>query len=246
MVVAGSRSFLGAASLAGIAAARVGAGLVTIAIPESLVSSVAPSAAEPTFLPLPESRRGVVSDAAAGVILDALPAYSALLVGCGLGQEPETARMVERLLLSGADLPPTVVDADGLNTLARIPRWWENWTDRRHPNAASRRNGEIDGGYGVVVGIEAGWIRRWTPPSGGARQSFSRGLIRWLRTRTDPRASRRSPIPRSPRRGRGTFWRARFWGCYRRDQRSDARHRSASICTARRANRYAVGWETRG
>ena len=61
MIVAGSRSFLGAAYLAAASAARVGAGLVTIAIPASLVSSVAPSAIEPTFLPLPESSEGVVS-----------------------------------------------------------------------------------------------------------------------------------------------------------------------------------------
>ena len=61
MIVAGSRRFLGAAYLAAVAAGRVGAGLVTIAIPESLVSSVAPRAIEPTFLPLPESSAGVVS-----------------------------------------------------------------------------------------------------------------------------------------------------------------------------------------
>ena len=98
-------------------------------------------------MPLPESRRGVVSDDAAGVILDALPAYSALLIGCGLGQEPETARMVKRLLLSGDDLPPTVVDADGLNTLARIPRWWENWTDDAiltpHPGEMARLTADM-------------------------------------------------------------------------------------------------------
>ncbi len=142
MAVVGSRDFLGAASLAGIAAARAGAGLVTIAIPESLVSSVAPSAIEPTFLPLPESRRGVVSDDAADAILDALPAYSALLIGCGLGQATETARMAERLLLSGADLPPTVVDADGLNALARFERWERSWTDDAiltpHPGEMAR------------------------------------------------------------------------------------------------------------
>lgn len=142
MAVVGSRDFLGAASLAGVAAARAGAGLVTIAIPESLVSSVAPSAIEPTFLPLPESRRGVVSDDAADAILDALPAYSALLIGCGLGQATETARMVERLLLSGADLPPTVVDADGLNALARLERWEGRWADDAiltpHPGEMAR------------------------------------------------------------------------------------------------------------
>ena len=153
MAVVGSRDFLGAASLAGVAAARAGAGLVTIAIPESLVSSVAPSAVEPTFLPLPESRRGVVSDDAADAILDALPAYSALLIGCGLGQATETARMVERLLLSGADLPPTVVDADGLNALARFERWEGRWADDAiltpHPGEMARLTAQMATGMAM-------------------------------------------------------------------------------------------------
>ena len=127
MIVAGSRNFLGAAYLAATAATRVGAGLATIAIPESLIPSVASKAIEPTFLPLPESGPGIVADNAAQTILDALPAYNALLVGCGLGQAPETRQIVEDLLLSGAALPPSVIDADGLNTLARIPDWPKLW-----------------------------------------------------------------------------------------------------------------------
>ena len=142
MIVAGSRSFLGAAYLAAASAARVGAGLVTIAIPASLVSSVAPSATEPTFLPLPESREGVVSPAAADLILDAVSNYSALLIGCGLGQADDTCAMVERLLLSNADLPPTVADADALNTLARIPDWPTRWPTNAiltpHPGEMAR------------------------------------------------------------------------------------------------------------
>ena len=142
MIVAGSRSFLGAAYLAAASAARVGAGLVTIAIPASLVSSVAPSAIEPTFLPLPESREGVVSPDAADLVLEAVGGYSALLVGCGLGQADETRAMVERLLLSGADLPTTVVDADGLNTLSQIPDWHHRWTTNGiltpHPGEMAR------------------------------------------------------------------------------------------------------------
>ncbi len=145
MIVAGSRNFLGAAYLAATAATRVGAGLATIAIPESLVPSVASKAIEPTFLPLPESGPGIVSHHAAHIILDALPAYNALLVGCGLGQAPETRRMVETLLLSGADLPPSVIDADGLNTLARIPNWPELWPADAiltpHPGEMARLTG---------------------------------------------------------------------------------------------------------
>ena len=146
MVVAGSRNFLGAAHLAASAAGRIGAGLVTIAIPESLMSSVAPRAIEPTFLPLPESSAGVVSANAASVILNSLDGYAALLIGCGLGQAEETRIMVEGLLLSGAELPPAVVDADGLNTLALISGWWERWPSRAvltpHPGEMSRLTGE--------------------------------------------------------------------------------------------------------
>ena len=163
MVVAGSRNFLGAAYLSAIAAGRVGAGLVTIAIPESLVSSVAPSATEPTFLPLPESSTGIVSSDAASMILDSLDGYSALLVGCGLGQAKETRRMVEELLLSGVGLPPTLVDADGLNTLSRISKWWERWPSRAvltpHPGEMARLAGESSSGSRVDSALEA--ATRW-------------------------------------------------------------------------------------
>ena len=127
MVVAGSRNYVGAAYLAATAAARSGAGLVTLAIPESLQAPVAARAVEPTYLPLPESSPGIVaSREAATLVLENLASYNALLVGCGVGQAPETKEFIERLLLSEAALPPTVVDADGLNLLAGFqdPRWW--------------------------------------------------------------------------------------------------------------------------
>ena len=135
MVVAGSRDYVGAASLAATAATRVGVGLVTVAVPRSLQAAVASRAAEPTYLPLAESSPGVVSPDAVSRILDNLAGYSALLVGCGIGQAPTTRELVERLLLSGADLPPTVVDADALNILSGSKRDGENWWERYTSNA---------------------------------------------------------------------------------------------------------------
>ena len=166
MIVAGSRSFLGAAYLAAASAARVGAGLVTVAIPASLVSSVAPRAVEPTFLPLPESSEGVVSPDAAGLILEALSGYSALLVGCGLGQAEVTRAMVERLLLSGVDLPATVVDADGLNTLARVPGWNSQWAANGvltpHPGEMARLvSGSNYGGDTSRLHLARAAAREW-------------------------------------------------------------------------------------
>ena len=125
MVVAGSLRYLGAAYLSAAAATRVGSGLVTIAIPESLQAAVAAHAVEPTFLPMPESAAGIVSPDAARLVLDSLPGYDSLLVGCGMGQAEATRSFTERLLLTDAPRPPLVIDADGLNALARIEGWWD-------------------------------------------------------------------------------------------------------------------------
>ncbi len=145
LVVAGSRSYVGAAYLAGAAATRAGAGLVTIALPQSLQSAVAAKATEPTYLPLPESSPGVVSPAAARVILDAAPGYETLLIGCGLGQAADTVQFVESILYSEEPLPPTVVDADGLNILSRPPQWWSKFSGPAvltpHPGEMSRLTG---------------------------------------------------------------------------------------------------------
>ena len=125
LVVAGSLNYLGAAYLAAAAATRVGSGLVTVAIPESLQAAVAAHVIEPTFLPLPESAPGIVNPDAAQLVLDSLDGYDSLLVGCGIGQAEATRRFTERLLLTDAHRPPLVVDADGLNTLAQNEGWWD-------------------------------------------------------------------------------------------------------------------------
>jgi len=130
MVVAGSQEYVGAAYLAASAAGRAGAGLVTLAIPRSLQMAVAAKAVEPTYLPLPESAFGVPSAEAAELVLGAAKGYDSLLVGCGLGQADATHKMVECLLYSDRSLPPTVVDADGLNILAHYQDspWWERFS----------------------------------------------------------------------------------------------------------------------
>ena len=142
LVVADSRNYVGAAHLAATAATRVGAGLVTVAIAESLQASVAAGAVEPTYLPLPESSPGVLSPQAASVVSDSLAEYDALLLGCGLGQAAATKELVERLLFAGAPLPPTVVDADGLNILSMTEDWWERFPSRAivtpHPGEMAR------------------------------------------------------------------------------------------------------------
>ena len=64
LVVAGSRGKSGAAAMAGLAALRAGAGLVTVACPESALAGVASHSPEIMTEPLPESSQGVLSLAA--------------------------------------------------------------------------------------------------------------------------------------------------------------------------------------
>ena len=145
MVVAGSQNYIGAAYLAGSAATRTGSGLVTIALPASIQAAVAGKAIEPTYLPLAESSAGIAKPPAASDVLDALDGYSSMLIGCGMGQAADTRAFIEGMLYSGKRLPPMVIDADGLNTMARAPRWWERFPQQAiltpHPGEMARLTG---------------------------------------------------------------------------------------------------------
>ena len=127
LVVAGSSEYIGAAYLASSAAARTGAGVVALAIPQSLQMSIAAQSMESTYIPLPEISPGVVSPSAAEIILKNIPNYDSLLIGCGMGQNDSTREMLKTLLYSKGVMPPTIIDADGLNFLSttQSPQWWE-------------------------------------------------------------------------------------------------------------------------
>jgi NAD(P)H-hydrate epimerase len=145
LVVAGSARYIGAAYLACEAAARVGAGLVTLAIPESLQPMLAAKLTETTYLPLPE-KDGLLSMEASEIILSEAANYQALLVGCGLGQGSDVARLLRQTLLTSRyPGTPMVLDADALNIMSTIPEWWMglNWQTvlTPHPGEMSRLTG---------------------------------------------------------------------------------------------------------
>jgi hydroxyethylthiazole kinase-like uncharacterized protein yjeF len=125
MVVAGSESYTGAATLACLGALRAGAGLVTLAALPSVRAAAAAQLAEVTYLTLPESDGGPSSDAP-GLVAGALPGYDVLLLGPGLGQSGGVQALVRGLLAAPAlEGKPAVIDADALNTLARGGPWHE-------------------------------------------------------------------------------------------------------------------------
>ncbi len=166
MVVAGSLNYVGAAYLAGSAATRVGSGLVTIALPASIQMAVAGKATEPTYLPLAESSPGVALPSSADDVLGALPDYNALLIGCGIGQAAGMQDFVDGVLYSETRLPSTVVDADGLNTLARTPNWWERFPSTAiltpHPGEMARLTGMSTGEVQADrIGVAVESAMRW-------------------------------------------------------------------------------------
>lgn len=129
MVVAGSPHYIGAISLAGEAAYRAGAGLVTIAAAAKLAEIIAGILREPTWLPLPHTD-GAIAESACETIVRQVAGYDSLLVGCGLGLAQSTGDFLLRLLASRS-LPPLILDADALNILSRVPRWWK----QLHPDS---------------------------------------------------------------------------------------------------------------
>jgi len=143
LVIGGSVNYIGAPYLACSGAIRVGAGLVTLATASSLQSILASKLTEVTYLPLPESRPGTISSEAARLVQQQLDQYNAIVLGCGLGQSQSAINLVKSILFkSKAVLPALVIDADALNILAQIPKWWERLTIDAiltpHPGEMSR------------------------------------------------------------------------------------------------------------
>ncbi|MBI2165172.1 MAG: NAD(P)H-hydrate dehydratase [Chloroflexi bacterium] len=154
MVVGGSPNYLGAPYLACSGALRVGVGYVTLATGRSVANALAAKLTEATFVPLPEDGEGGLLPEAVELVRQALVGYDVLLLGCGLGQSEGAERLVRGLLFSGKPLEwPLVVDADGLNLIAQVPRWWERLQAQAvltpHP-----------GEMGRLVGVPAEQVNR--------------------------------------------------------------------------------------
>jgi ADP-dependent NAD(P)H-hydrate dehydratase / NAD(P)H-hydrate epimerase len=130
MVIGGDTGYGGAAIMAAEAAARAGAGLVSIATRPEHVSAIL--ARRPEIMAC-----GVVS----GQELEPLLSRpSVLVVGPGLGRSPWSEQMLQQAFKSGL---PMVLDADALNILAAgrvVPdtATRANWLLTPHPGEAAR------------------------------------------------------------------------------------------------------------
>lgn len=129
LVIAGSEQYPGAAYLSCAAAYRVGAGLVTLVTTKTVQQIVSERLPEVTFNILPTKI--------------SFKDIDACLIGPGLGQSSQAAELIEKILTK--DLPATVIDGDGLNTLSQKEKWWEKIKGEviltPHPGEMSRLTG---------------------------------------------------------------------------------------------------------
>ena len=229
MIVAGSRNFVGAASLAARGAHRAGAGLVTLAAPESVYRLAASRLTETIHLPLPEDADGRIDPSAADVIRERIHNYSALAVGCGLGWSGGTTALIDRLLLAGEDPPslPMVVDADGLNNLSRC----SDWANRlRAPALLTPHPGEMATLTGQPTAqVQADRIGMASQSAADWRQTILLKGAHSVVASPDGRAVRTSLC--QPGAGRRRDWR-----------RAHRHHRRVVGTRACALRRRAVGW----
>ena len=115
LIVGGSLGKSGAAAMAGMAALRAGAGLVTIATSKSALPNVAGFAAELMTEPLPETDTGgiAVASVKSGRLQQLASTMTVVAIGPGIGRHPETVEFVHEAVRTLKC--PLVIDADGLN-----------------------------------------------------------------------------------------------------------------------------------
>ena len=125
LIIGGDRGYTGAARLAGDAALRIGAGLVSIATRAEHAAIM--NISRPELM-----CHGVESSEQLKMLLDKA---SVVVIGPGLGQSDWAKMMFNKTLISGKSM---IIDADGLNLLAKVPTAKSDWILTPHPGEAAR------------------------------------------------------------------------------------------------------------
>lgn len=116
LVIAGSREMTGAAMLTAQSALRSGAGLVKLAVPESLTSIFQTTLPEVMTIGVAETAEGSIAWDALEKLQGLVEWCNVLAIGPGLSQHEQTVKLVQEI--SRQLRKPAVVDADGIYALA--------------------------------------------------------------------------------------------------------------------------------
>ncbi|MGH2692397.1 MAG: NAD(P)H-hydrate dehydratase [Actinomycetota bacterium] len=166
LVVAGSARMTGAPRLVAEGALRTGAGLVTIAVPEPILPAVQAGSLEATFLGLPATPEGTISEAAWDVIVSDLGRFDAIALGPGLSTDEVTASFARRLVIE-SDVP-VVADADALNAFEGHA---SELARRRAAGVITPHEGEFGRLFGMpsseVMEDRVGFARKAASETGG-------------------------------------------------------------------------------
>lgn len=150
LVIAGSEKYPGAAVLCARSVYRVGAGLVTITAPKDLIPIYVKELPEATHLEL-------------GQIFNVVDKYDSVLVGPGLGN---VSLDFYNNLFPPRGWDKLVLDADGLNGLVKIEKWWEKLNGQvvltPHPGEMSGLTGlSVEEIQKDKVGVAQKYAKEW-------------------------------------------------------------------------------------
>ena len=170
LVVGGSARYPGAAMMAAKAAARAGAGYVTLAVPSAIAGIVQTHMLEIPVIGLPSGEDGCFSEKARDAVETLAEKRTVTLVGPGMRVNAATVSVVSRLLETEV---PLVIDADGLNCLARLTSGklddFPELLRRKDPLVLTPHRGEL----GRLVGLAD------TPPDSLTAQMEAARRIVW-------------------------------------------------------------------
>lgn len=118
-ILAGSRDYSGAAYLSGLACLRMGAGLVTLGVPDRIHAIVARRQPELIVKSLASTPQGSLAFKSDKEIFQGLKNQDVLGLGPGLSQNRQTQKLIRKVI--SKNTLPAVIDADGLNALSQYP-----------------------------------------------------------------------------------------------------------------------------
>jgi len=151
LVIAGSIGKGGAAAMTSLSCLRSGAGLVTLATPQSVQPILAEKLTEVMTYPLPETEEKTIALSALEKIIELSRDKDVVAIGPGLTTEKGTASVVRRLVKEIEK--PVVIDADGINAL---PDHLDILRERRSPTVLTPHPGEM----GRLIGKGASDIQK--------------------------------------------------------------------------------------
>lgn len=114
--IAGSTYYAGAAILSSLSALKIGAGYVTLACPENIANAVIAYTPDITLFPLKSNGIGISSENIEK-LLEKAEEYDVISIGSGLSDDKDTQKLILEFI--SKNKKPIVIDADGLNAIAK-------------------------------------------------------------------------------------------------------------------------------